>query len=129
MNWRYIANSGLYAFTIPTNPLAPNIAISFQTQTSVKWRGCFYFMIAVNVLSVLCWDLFYHPPTYKMLHRRTQAKEMLLRFDWIGLILYTAGLPVFLTGLVWGRTLYPWKSTQVIGTVVAGAVGLVVFIL
>jgi len=75
MKWRYLANSGLYAFTVPTNPLAPKIAFAFQTQTVVKWRGTFYFMIAVNVLSVVCWFLFYHPPTFKMLHRRSQVKE------------------------------------------------------
>jgi MFS family permease len=87
-----------------------------------------FFMIAVNVLSVICWYLFYHPPTFKMLHRRTLAKDMLLRFDWIGLILYTAGFLIFLMGLVWGGTLYPWKSARVIWTTMAGAVGLVIFI-
>lgn len=128
MKWRYLANSGLYAFTIPTNPLVPMIAFAFQTQTSVKWRGCFYFMIAINVLSVLCWYLFYHPPTFRMLHRRTQAKDMLLRFDWVGLVLYIGGLLVFMMGLVWGGTLYPWKSPHVIGAVVGGGVVFIIFI-
>lgn len=101
MKWRYLANSGLYAFTIPTNPLAPEIGFAFQTQTSVKWRGCFYFMIAVNFVSVIYWYLFYHPPTFKMLHKRSQVKDLLKRFDWIGLLLYSAGLLIFLMGLVW----------------------------
>lgn len=129
MKWRYIANSGLYAFTIPTNPLAPKIAFAFQTQTSVKWRGCFYFMIAVNFVSVICWYLFYHPPTFKMLHKRSQIKDLLKRFDWIGLVLYSAGLLIFLMGLVWGGTLYPWNSGYVIGTTIAGGITFIVFIL
>lgn len=99
MKYRYLANSGAYAFTIPTNPLAPKIAFAFQTQTKVKWRGCFYFMIAVNVLSIFCWYAFYHPPTFKMLHRRKAAKDMLAHFDWIGLILYAGSTLVFLIGL------------------------------
>jgi MFS family permease len=86
MKWRYVANSYTYFMTIPTNPLAPKIAFALQTHTSVKWRGCFYFMIAINALSVVCWYFFYHPPTFKMLHRKQAAKNMLLHFDWIALV-------------------------------------------
>lgn len=129
MKYRYIANSGAYAFTIPTNPLAAKIAITIQTQTSVKWRGCFYLCIAVNFVSILCWYFFYHPPTFKMLHRRTAAKDLLKRFDWIGLFLYTFSVLIFLMGLNWGGALYPWASAHVIGVLVGGAVGFAVFIL
>jgi len=46
--------------------------------------------------------LFYHPPTFHMLHRTKMAKEILLHFDWIGLLLYTAGTTILLMGLSWG---------------------------
>lgn len=128
MKYRYIANSGAYAFTLPTNPLAAKIASAFQ-QTSVGWRGCFYFMIAVNFTSVLCWYFFYHPPTFKMLHRRTAAKDLLKRFDWIGLVLYAGSIFSFLLGLNWGGGVYPWNSGPVVGVLVGGAVGFIVFIL
>lgn len=83
-------------------------------------------MIAVNVISVVCWYAFYHPPTFKMLHRRTAAKQLLRTFDWIGLMLFTGSTFIFLMGLTWGGTLYPWKSPQVIGVLVGGVVGFVV---
>jgi hypothetical protein len=106
LKWRYLANSAAYAFTIPTNPLAAKIAITIQNTTSVKWRGCFYIGIGINAASVLCWYFFYHPPTFKMLHRRTAAKDLLLRFDWIGLLLYTGSFLIFLMGLTWGKSLH-----------------------
>lgn len=59
-----------------------------------------------------------------MLHRKRLVGEILRNFDWVGLILYTGGLTIFLLGLNWGGSLYPWSDSHVIGAVVAGGVGL-----
>ncbi|KAK5732740.1 hypothetical protein LTR17_010295 [Elasticomyces elasticus] len=123
VKWRYLANSYAYIVSIPTNPLAAKIAFSMQ-KTPIKWRGSFIFMAGVNALSALCWYLFYHPPTFQMLHRKKLAKDILLHFDWIGLLLYTAGLLIFLMGLSWGGGLYPWSDPHVIGTLVSGGITL-----
>ncbi|KAK3641236.1 hypothetical protein LTR56_011476 [Elasticomyces elasticus] len=123
VKWRYLANSYAYIVSIPTNPLAAKIAFSMQ-KTPIKWRGSFIFMAGVNALSALCWYLFYHPPTFHMLHRKKLAKDILLHFDWIGLLLYTAGLLIFLMGLSWGGGLYPWSDPHVIGTLVSGGITL-----
>lgn len=64
-----------------------------------------------------------------MLHRRTLAKELIKRFDWIGIVLYTLSLLLFLMGLNWGGGLYAWDSAHVVGTLVAGAVGFIIFII
>ena len=64
-----------------------------------------------------------------MLHQRSQVKDLLPRFDWIGLVLYSGGLLVFLMGLAWGGTLYPWKSGYVMGTVIGGGLIFTIFIL
>lgn len=123
MRWRYIANSFCYIMTLPTSPLAPKVAFAFQ-ETSVRWRGSFYFMIALNAVSVLCWYFFYHPPTFKMLHRKKLAKELLKNFDWIGLFLCSGGLTLIILGLQWGGQLYAWKSPAVIITIVLGGLSL-----
>lgn len=102
IKYRLAAVSTAYIFATPTAALAAKIALSFQTGTSGHWRSVFYFLIAVNATSTLCWVLFYHPPTYKMLHRRTAAKTLLRRFDWIGLVLFIGSLFIFLLGLSWG---------------------------
>ena len=81
------------------------------------------------------------PPTFSMLHRKKLARDLFLHFDWIGLILYSGGLAIFIFGLNWGGVLlvhpyicklyltnrdhsYPWDSYQVITTMVIGAVAL-----
>lgn len=127
MKYRYLANVVTLIFSIPTNPLAAKVAYAFQTHTSVKWRGCFYLEIGAHVVAIACWYFFYHPPTFKMLHRRTAALDLVKRFDWIGLVLWAGSTLIFLMGLSWGGGLYPWKSGQVIGTMVAGVVGNMLF--
>lgn len=62
-------------------------------------------MIGVDALSALCWYLFYHPPTFKMLHRRKLAADLLKGFDWIGLLLYVGSLTILIFGLNWGGSL------------------------
>ncbi|KAK5108470.1 hypothetical protein LTR62_008288 [Meristemomyces frigidus] len=61
-----------------------------------------------------------------MLHRKKLARELLVRFDWIGLSLYTGGLLIFLLGLNWGGALYPWNDAHVVGCLAVG--GVVLFI-
>lgn len=54
-----------------------------------------------------------------MLHRRQAAKDLLVRFDWIGLVLYTGSMLIFLMGLNWGGGIYTWSSAHVVGVLVA----------
>ncbi|TKA78630.1 hypothetical protein B0A55_02676 [Friedmanniomyces simplex] len=113
MKWRYIANS----------PLAARVAYSFLGYPG-SWRNSFYFLIAINAVSALSWYLFYHPPTFSMLHRQRLAKDLFFSFDWIGVVLFSGGLAIFIFGLNWGGVLYPWNSPQVIATMVVGGITL-----
>ncbi|KAJ5473032.1 hypothetical protein N7530_007033 [Penicillium desertorum] len=112
MKRRFIANSGLFLWTLPTN------------NTAVKWPGCFYYLTGLNALSVALWFFFYHPPSFHMLHRDETVKQMVREFDFIGLVLFSAGMILFLIGLNWGgasaQSIYPWKSGQVLGTLLSG---------
>ena len=49
--------------------------------------------------------------------------------DFGGIILFTAGLLLFLMGLSWGGSLYEWKSAHVISTLVVGFTTSVAFVL
>lgn len=73
-----------------------------QNNTSVQWRGCFYYLIALNAVSVLLWYFFYYPPTFHMLHKNQTALQLLKDFDYIGLTLFSAGMLLLLMGLNWG---------------------------
>ncbi len=47
-------------------------------------------------------------------------KVQLTRIDYLGAVLCTAGVTVFLIGLTWGGTTYPWASAAVICSLVIG---------
>lgn len=97
---------------------------------NVGWRGCFYVLIGINTISFLCWLLFYFPPTFTMKHGRDASiAEYIKHFDYVGTVLYTGSLLILMMGLNWGGGVYPWKSGYVIGSIVAGFVGLVVFVM
>lgn len=57
-----------------------------------------------------------------MLHRQKLAKDLLFHFDWIGVLLYSAGLILMIFGLNWGGVLYPWSSGPVLGTIIVGGI-------
>ncbi|KFH48626.1 putative HC-toxin efflux carrier-like protein [Hapsidospora chrysogenum ATCC 11550] len=131
MKYRLHGNAFCYAFTIPGSGLSPAIARAFiQNHPNVSWRGCYYVLIGVNTLSFLCWFFFYHPPTFRMKHgENASVMKYIKNFDYVGTTLYTGGLMIVMMGLNWGGTVYAWKSAYVIGTIVAGFVGLVLFVL
>ena len=84
------------------NPFSVLVAIKMQNNTSSHWRGCFYWMIGVNAVSTLCYYLFYHPPTFKMLYRTKTLRKILADFDYIGLLLFSLGLLLLVMGMQWG---------------------------
>lgn len=70
----------------------------------------------------------YHPPTYDQLHVQGKTKwQQFKELDFIGIFLFVAGIIVFLIGLSWGGTTYPWKSAAVICALVLGGLTLVAF--
>lgn len=126
MKYRFFGNGFLYIFCIPGSGVAPVLAQTFLSKyPSVGWRGVYYLLIGVNGLGLLCWVLFYHPPTFEMKHRNASKMAFVKNFDYFGTVLYLGGLLIFVLGLSWGGSVYPWKSGYVIGTLVAGAVGLI----
>jgi len=75
-------------------------------------------------------DNSYFPPTFddKYKHKKTK-RQVLIDFDFVGLILLVGGMLIFLMGISWGGSLYAWKSAHVIGCIVVGFVTLVAFVL
>jgi len=70
-------------------------------------------MIIVNAISGILYFFFYHPPTFEMKHKRRSKMQVFKDFDFIGCLLFTAGLLLFVMGLSWGGSLYAWKSGYV----------------
>lgn len=86
-------------------------------------------MIGVNAASGLLYFLYYHPPTFNMKYKNRSKMQQFKDFDFVGCILFTAGLLLFVMGLSWGGSLYAWKSPHVIATIIVGTLCLVTFTL
>lgn len=107
----------------------PVIAQTFAERTAAGWRWSYYLDIILTGLAVLLFFFFYHPPNFDLLHRNRSKRQQFARQDFVGFVLFTGGLLVFLMGLSWGGGLYPWNSAQVIATIIVGFVALVAFVI
>lgn len=125
---RGIFNAIVLSTSVPFAVFGPPVARAFYQHTALTFRWSYILGVIVNVIAVTLYVLFYHPPTYEMLHVGGKSKLRQLRtLDWVGIALFTISLTVFLIALNWGGTIYPWKSGHVLGAFFASIVTLVIF--
>lgn len=93
MKYRFVANAVVYVIGIPATAAGPIISNSFLIyHPSVGWRGNYYLLIALNAIALICWVLFYHPPSFHMKHENESVWKYIKNFDYGGTVLYTGGL-------------------------------------
>jgi MFS family permease len=126
--WRGYGIGALFFSSMPFAAFGPVIARSFILHIAAGWRWSYYLNIIVAGIATVLFFFFYHPPTYSMLHTKHSKKSIFKMLDLGGLVMFTTGLVIFLIGVSWGGTVYPWKSGKVIGMIVGGAMLLVVFV-
>jgi len=124
---RPYANAAMWACGLPFTAFGPVIARAFVLDTKYSWRWCYYLDIILNGITVLLYFFFYHPPTLGMLHTKHKPKNIVQLLDLGGIALFSIGLLIFLLGISWGGQEYPWKSGQVIGTIIGGGILLIIF--
>ena len=131
MKYRYFGSGVLYLWSIAGSGFGPSIAYAFVTHYSVGWRGVYWFLLAINGAGLVCWVLFYFPPTFEQKHKGDINSKMywIKNFDYVGTFLFSAGIVVFLLGLSWGGGIYPWKSAAVISSILVGTAVLAIFVL
>lgn len=120
--------SGIFASAISINVFGPVIVQAMQIHTKPGWRWSYYLDIIITFVAVLLFYFCYHPPGFELLHKNRSRIAQLKRVDFVGTLLYTAGLILLQLGVSWGGVSYPWKSAHVISTIVTGAVALAFFI-
>ncbi|KAF2102996.1 putative major facilitator superfamily transporter [Rhizodiscina lignyota] len=97
--------------------------ISVQLAEKATWRWVYYICIIVAGVTMAGTIITYFPPSRPQRDYEKSRLQELFELDWIGMILYTSGLTVFLIGFSWAGTPgYPWKSVSVILPIVLGAV-------
>lgn len=132
MKYRYIGNAALYVSTYPS-ALGPSIAYGFiENHPNVGWRGLYWFLLAINGVALICWTLFYFPPSFDKKHRGEENATVgywVRNFDYVGTFLFAGGFVAFLLGLSWGGAVYPWNHAGPIAGITIGGVTLIAFVL
>jgi MFS family permease len=125
-----LGSAFVYSFSIAGSGFGPAISYAFITRYSIGWRGLYWFVLAINAASLVCWVAFYFPPTFEQKHKNDVNSKMywVKNFDYVGTFLFTAGIVIFLLGLSWGGSFYPWNSAAVISAIVVGAAVLAAFV-
>jgi MFS family permease len=116
----------VFLSSLPFAVFGPVIARSLISDTEQGWRWSFYIGIILSVVTLVLYWFLYHPPTFKQLHVGKTVWQQTLEIDWIGIFIYVAGCVLFLIGLSWGGTTYPWASAEVLAPLIVG-VALVAF--
>lgn len=126
--WRGAVCSFILLSSLPFAVFGPVIARSFFNNTVSKWRWSYYMGDILGFISLVLYWFFYHPPTYVQLHVHGKTRwQMTKDLDFVGIFLYVAGCVLFLVGLSWGGSVYPWVSAEVLCTLLIGVATLAAF--
>lgn len=92
-----------------------------------NWRICYYIMIAFQAINLAMLWFFYHPPSFaeRQAEHGKSRRQLLQEFDWGGLFLFLSGCTLFIVGVSWGGTLYPWTSATTLCPIIIGFMTLV----
>lgn len=105
---------------LPFSVFGPAMARRFVYHTDSGWRWSYYINLILTGLATILALVFYRPPNFGQLHTRASRQKVLMQLDYIGILLFVAGLVLFLIGLNWGGVIYPWDSKQTLSTLIIG---------
>ncbi|KAJ5106234.1 hypothetical protein N7456_002909 [Penicillium angulare] len=126
---RPLVNAGIFITTLPFAGFGSLIAKLFIANTAQSWRWNYYLNIITCGLSVILFFFCYFPPGWEVKHKGQNRLQAVKEFDYLGFVLYAAGLILVLLGLSWGGTSYAWSSAHVVAVLVVGFVSLTVFVI
>ncbi|ORY61523.1 major facilitator superfamily domain-containing protein [Pseudomassariella vexata] len=106
------------------NGIGPVVGGILSSKSADSWRWIFRLNLPLTVLTT-SFVVFFMP--LKKVEGDWKLKFKAI--DFIGVVLTLAGVPVFMLGLTWGGSEYPWNSSAVIATLVVGFFLCVVFVL
>lgn len=92
VKYRFLANSVIFIFSLPTAGFGAAVSTAFILYTGPGWRWVYYLLIILNGLTCIMYAAFYFPPTFAEKHGKGHKLEWIKNFDYVGLVLFCAGL-------------------------------------
>lgn len=92
MRYRFLANAAIFWFSMPTAGFGAAISTSFILHTAQGWRWSYYFLLICNGVTAVLYALFYFPPKFYQKHGNDKISQWIKNYDYIGMLLYIAGL-------------------------------------
>lgn len=72
------------------------------------WRWIYYINAILNFVALVLVFLCYHPTNQYIREEGKTRFQQVKALDWVGNLLFAAGLVLFLIGLSFGGNRYPW---------------------
>jgi len=101
---------------LPFATFGPLIARTLTENAS--WRWVYILGAITGVISIVGTAIFYHPPSHPLI--AVTRRQLLSKVDYLGILLYSAGITLFLIGSNWGGLDYPCSSVAVLVPLMAG---------
>lgn len=128
--YRGVIVTVVFMSSLPFAVFGPIIARLLILHTTLGWRWSYYIGLILGVLAIVLYHFLYHPPRYAQLHVQGKTKwQMFKELDFVGVFLFVAGCLLFLIGLSWGGTIYPWASAATLCPLLIGIATLAGFVL
>jgi MFS family permease len=123
--WRSLGLSLLEAgIAVPWGMISAVLGNALNEYAS--WRWIFYIGIIVEAIALAGTAFFYWPTPRPQGDFDKSRWEEFKEIDFVGLLLFVAGLTTFLIGLTWGGSAtHPWNSASCIAPIVLGFLGIV----
>ncbi|KAI9735349.1 MAG: hypothetical protein M1818_006544 [Claussenomyces sp. TS43310] len=91
------------------------------------WRWVYWVPFILNTIGVIMIFLFYRPQNQYIREEGRTTLQEIGDLDWVGFFLYGSGILLFLLGISFGGSLWPWKSAGPIAMIVIGLVLVICF--
>ena len=73
-----------------------------------NWRDAYWIPVALNIIAGILTFFFYRPRNQYIREVNRTRWQQVLDLDWGGTFLFTLGLILFLLGISFGGSTYPW---------------------
>ncbi|KAF2491932.1 trichothecene efflux pump [Lophium mytilinum] len=123
-NYRSVA-SGIFESTLALaqafGPVIGTVMVKYAS-----WRAAYWLPFAMNFFAGSLVFFFYHPVNQYIREEGKTVWQQALALDWIGTFLLISGLVLFLLGITFGGSQFPWVSAGTLAPLCIGFVLLVI---